>query len=63
MIYHLSLAEGGLWYLKPGLFNDANKYREHLESLTSEFNRSQEIFIKGIFYNQKQVDAKVFRLQ
>jgi abortive infection bacteriophage resistance protein len=55
MIYHLSLAYGGLWYLSPALFDSANitlndvKRTAHLHvlnELQKEFNRSQEIFVK-----------------
>jgi abortive infection bacteriophage resistance protein len=56
LIYHLSLAYGGLWYLNAALFN--NKMQNisgisktvHLwvlDDLQKEFNRSQEIFIKS----------------
>lgn len=59
MIYHLSLSHGGLWYLDPALFDDANKHSQHLEDLQSEFNRSQEIFIKDqkARYSGADVDA------
>jgi abortive infection bacteriophage resistance protein len=55
MIYHLSIAYGGLWYLNPDLFNPAtyiidgeNRTAHHkvLEDLQKEFDRSQESFIK-----------------
>jgi abortive infection bacteriophage resistance protein len=55
MIYHLSIAYGGLWYLNPALFDTANividgiKQTAHfhvLNELRKEFDRSQEIFIK-----------------
>ena len=55
LIYHLSLAYGGLWYLNPALFNPAIKIYDGisktvhiwvLNELQKEFNRSQEIFIK-----------------
>ncbi|MDP1620879.1 MAG: Abi family protein [Bacteroidales bacterium] len=46
MIYHLSLVYGGLWYLNPSLFADPIKHSQHLVDLKTEFNRSQEIFIK-----------------
>jgi abortive infection bacteriophage resistance protein len=55
MIYHLSLAYGGLWYLNPALFNTAvytidgeskTAHRKVLEDLQKEFVRSQEPFIK-----------------
>lgn len=54
MIYHLSIAYGGLWYLDPNLFQTASLpanpsttiHQNVLEELKKEFNRSQEIFIK-----------------
>lgn len=56
MIYHLSIAYGGLWYLNPALFetttitlNDnivKTIHQNTLDELQKEFNRSQEIFIK-----------------
>jgi abortive infection bacteriophage resistance protein len=55
MIYHLSIAYGGLWYLNPALFDAANividgiKQTTNLHALNElqkEFDRSQEIFVK-----------------
>jgi abortive infection bacteriophage resistance protein len=55
LIYHLSLAYGGLWYLNPALFETALKVKDGvaktthlhtLDELRKELNRSQEIFIK-----------------
>ncbi|MDR1120777.1 MAG: Abi family protein [Dysgonamonadaceae bacterium] len=55
LIYHLSLAYGGLWYLDPELFNrvtvningtDKTVHLWVLNELQKEFARSQEIFIK-----------------
>ena len=55
LIYYLSLAYGGLWYLNPVLFNPAIKTYDGvsktvhiwvLDELQKEFNRSQEVFIK-----------------
>jgi len=46
LIYHLSQAFGGLWYLDNALFVDQNKYQEHLTDLQNEFSRSGEIFAK-----------------
>jgi abortive infection bacteriophage resistance protein len=54
LIYHLSLAYGGLWYLNPALFNNVTKningitktvHLWVLDELHKEFNRSQEPFI------------------
>ncbi|MBZ4657606.1 MAG: hypothetical protein PWQ81_1197 [Bacteroidota bacterium] len=46
LIYHLSQAFGGLWYLDKLLFVDQNKYQKHLKDLQNEFSRSGEIFAK-----------------
>jgi len=46
IIYHLSLKFGGLWYLEPKLFTDAQKHSQQIKDLNAEFDRSQEIFIK-----------------
>ncbi len=54
MIYHLSMAYEGLWYLNPNLFeatlmpSDPNMsiYLNIIQDLKKEFLRSQEIFIK-----------------
>ena len=56
MIYHLSLAYGGLWYLNPAWFENNPKLKNEvlqtthlhtLADLNKEFNRSQEIFIRN----------------
>jgi abortive infection bacteriophage resistance protein len=54
MIYHLSLAYGGLWYLNADLFSDAKLpplfeisiFEKSLQDLQFEFSRSQEVFVK-----------------
>ena len=55
LIYHLSIAYGGLWYLNPALFNAITQningisktvHLWVLDELQKEFNRSQEIFVK-----------------
>ena len=55
MIYHLSIAYGGLWYLNQAIFDTATITQKGttktahmfaLAELQKEFNRSQEIFIK-----------------
>jgi abortive infection bacteriophage resistance protein len=54
MIYHLSMAYGGLWYLNPKLFETTplpsdpkiTIYQNTILELKKEFFRSQEIFIK-----------------
>jgi len=68
MIYHLSIAYGGLWYLNPLLFEtkvitqNGKTQTAHLfelDELQKEFNRSQEIFIKDqrLRYPGQDVDA------
>ena len=56
MIYHLSIAYGGLWYLNTSLFENALKLKNGvsqtthlhtLDDLHKEFDRSQEIFIRN----------------
>ena len=55
LVYHLSIAYGGLWYREPALFNNitqnihgVNKtvHLWVLDELQKEFERSQELFIK-----------------
>jgi len=46
LIYHLSQAYGGLWYLDDKLVVDKNKLQECLTDLQTEFARSGEIFVK-----------------
>ena len=55
MIYHLSIAYGGLWYLNPSLFESTiitqkgetkTAHFFALDELQKEFNRSQDIFTK-----------------
>lgn len=46
MIYHMSLTYSGLWYLNAQLFQDSAQHAKHLAELQSDFDRSQEIFIK-----------------
>jgi len=56
MIYHLSIAYGGLWYLNPAWFETNPKMKNDvlqtthlhtLDDLNKEFYRSQEIFIRN----------------
>ena len=56
MIYHLSIAYGGLWYINPALFETNQKIKNEisqtthlhtLDDLYKEYNRSQEIFIRN----------------
>ncbi|MEX8549358.1 MAG: Abi family protein [Mucilaginibacter sp.] len=55
LIYHLSIAYGGLWYLDASLFENrtitfnnttTSIYESTINELQKEFSRSQEIFIK-----------------
>lgn len=46
LIYHLSQAYGGLWYLDDSLVIDKFKHREYLTDLQNEFARSGESFAK-----------------
>ena len=68
LIYHLSIAYGGLWYLHPELFSNAmisqngitrTAHLFALDELQKEFNRSQELFIKDqrLRYPGQSVDA------
>jgi abortive infection bacteriophage resistance protein len=56
LIYHLSVAYGGLWYLNPVLFETIPKIKNGaaktthfhtLDDLYKEFDRSQEIFVRN----------------
>lgn len=40
MIYYLSLSYGPFWYLNGTLFNDSNKFSDHLKKLKEEFEYS-----------------------
>ena len=66
MIYHLSLAYNGLWYFNDLLFdtttitaNGNTVYQNALDSLQSEINRTQEVFIQEhrSRYPNQPVDA------
>jgi len=66
IIYHLSIAYGGLWYMNPTLFdnttitaNGKSVYENALDALQSEIDRTQEIFIKEHFtyYPNQPADA------
>lgn len=62
MIYHISLAHGSLWYLDPSLFDNAVNHSQHLVDLKSEFDRSQEIFIKDQKYRYPGADADSWKI-
>jgi len=46
LIYHLSQAYGGLWYLDENIAMDKNKHQDYLADLQSEFARNGESFAK-----------------
>lgn len=46
MIYHLSQAYGGLWYLDANIAHDKSIHTKLVSDLKEEFARSQEIFAK-----------------
>ena len=71
MIYHLSTAYGGLWYLNPALFDDAIRiyddrnmtaHAKVLEDLQKEFERSQEDFIKDHKRNHPGQPAEAWKI-
>jgi abortive infection bacteriophage resistance protein len=69
MIYHLSMAYGGLWYLNPNLFeitplpSDPNItiYQNIILELKKELSRSQEIFIKDQRLRHPNQDADAWK--
>ena len=71
MIYHLSIAYGGLWYLDPSLFDDKvhiydgksmTAHCKVLEELQKEFDRSQEDFIKDHKRNYPGQPAQAWKI-
>ncbi|MDR2121165.1 MAG: Abi family protein [Tannerella sp.] len=71
LIYHLSLAYGGLWYLKPVLFNNVTRningitqtvHLWVLDELKKEFNRSQELFIKDHQHRYPKQSADAWKI-
>ena len=46
LIYHLSQAYGGLWYLDDSLVIDKAKHQDNLADLQNEFARNGESFVK-----------------
>lgn len=62
MIYHLSLTHGGLWYLNPDLFTNPQMHARHMMDLNTEFNRSQEIFIKDQKTRHPQADTDAWKI-
>ena len=68
LIYHLSIAYGGLWYQNPILFNNKIQNKNGinktvhlwvLDDLQKEFDRSQELFVKDhqLRYPGQSADA------
>ena len=55
LIYHLSQAFGGLWYLDDSIAADKNKHQNYVQDLHNEFNRSGEVFVKD--YRRKYPNA------
>ena len=71
MIYHLSIAYGGLWYMNPALFDatiriyDDRSMTAHnkvLEDLQKEFDRSQEDFIKDHKHHHPEQPAEAWKI-
>ena len=46
LIYHMSQAHGGLWYLDSSLTVDSALHNKHLFQLKDEFAKSKEVFVK-----------------
>ena len=51
LIYHMSQAYGGLWYMDCTLFNNSNLHSKQLLHLQTEFSKSGEVFAKD--YRQR----------
>jgi abortive infection bacteriophage resistance protein len=71
MIYHLSMAYGGLWYLNASLFNSSittvngvtkTIHQNTIDELQKEFNRSQEVFIKDHRNRYSNQDADAWKI-
>ena len=70
MIYHLSMAYGGLWYLNPSLFETTllpsnpqiTIYQNTILELKKEFSRSQEIFIQDQRRRYPNQDADAWKI-
>ena len=72
MIYHLSLAYGGLWYKNENLFekvplklkdgSQTTVYDNTISELQKEFNRSQEIFVQDHKKRYPNQDADAWKL-
>ncbi|MGL4410920.1 MAG: Abi family protein [Bacteroidales bacterium] len=44
MIYHISQAHGGLWYLDNKIFDNKKRHEDNISNLEAEFSRSKEVF-------------------
>ncbi len=63
LIYHLSQAYGGLWYLNETLFENIDLHSKHIEELKNEFARSCEIFATDFKrkYPTENADQKIWQ--
>jgi abortive infection bacteriophage resistance protein len=57
LIYHLSQAFGGLWYLDEALFEDKYLHAKQVDELKAEFVRSGELFAKDFRYKHPTESA------
>jgi len=70
MIYHLSMAYGGLWHLNSDLFEttplpadpSTTIYQNTIRELKKEFFRSQEIFIKNHRFRYPDQEADAWKI-
>lgn len=60
MIYNMAIAHGGLWYLDPSLFMNAQTHAETLVILKNEFANSKEIFAVDFRNRHPQNDPDVW---
>ena len=63
LIYHLSQAYGGLWYLNETLFESIDLHTKHIEELKTEFARSCEVFATDFKrkYPTENADPKIWQ--
>lgn len=62
MIYHMSLTYGGLWYLDPSLFINAQYHNSSLRIINKEFSRSSEIFIRDHKNRHPNTNAESWKI-
>jgi len=55
MTYILSLASGGFWFENPALFSNTTLHTKSLQSISDEYNRSDEQFVKS--FKRKYIDT------